>query len=116
MFGDLGEGQIDETGKCYVFIDDIFSETIDTDCVYQIFLQPYGKGECYVIERNSSYFVVEGTLGLSFGWELKAIQREYDTMRLEEYVESTVEQETDVLVETSAYLNLLLYNVESEEF
>lgn len=37
-------------------------------------------------------------------------------MRLEEYVESTVEQETDVLVETSAYLNLLLYNVESEEF
>lgn len=116
MFGDLGEGQIDETGKCYVFLDDIFAETIDSDCTYQVFLQPYGKGECCVIERNSSYFVVEGTLGLSFGWELKAIQKEYDTMRLEEYVESTVEQEIDVLVDTTNYLNSLLYNVESEEF
>lgn len=113
MFGDLGEGQIDETGKCYIFLDDIFGETIDTDCVYQVFLQPYGKGECYVTERTSSYFIVEGTECLAFGWELKAIQRDFDTMRLEEYQEKE-SQETDVLSETYGYLTTLLYNPETE--
>lgn len=121
-FGDLGEGQIDDTGKCYVFIDDIFSETIDTDCMYQVFLQPYGKGECYVIERNPIYFVVEGSAGLSFGWELKAIQKGYDTMRMEVFEKparekSNVSETIDYLIsvvdtdntieETEEYLNSL---------
>lgn len=67
-------------------------------------------------ERTSSYFVIEGTEGLSFGWEIKAIQKEYDTMRLEEFQKSETDNTTDVLTETSEYLNSLLYNVESEEF
>ena len=113
-FGDVGEGKIDETGKCYVFLDDLFAETIDTDCTYQVFLQAYGNGTCYVTERNTNYFVVEGTGNLSFGWEVKAIQKGYDTMRLEEPLEDTVE--TDYAQETYAYLKTLLYNVESEVF
>lgn len=108
MFGDIGEGQIDETGKCYIFLDDIFSETIDTDCTYQVFLQPYGKGECYVTERTSSYFIVEGTENLSFGWELKAIQRDFDTIRMEER-ERVIEQEESTVAETEAYLNSIVY-------
>lgn len=116
MFGDLGEGKIDETGKCYIFLDDIFAETIDTDCTYQVFLQPYGKGECYVTERTSSYFVVEGTENLSFGWELKAIQKDFDTIRLEEPKENETDSATTVLNETYNYLDSMLYNVESEEF
>lgn len=102
MFGDIGEGQIDETGKCYIFLDDIFAETIDTDCTYQVFLQPYGKGECYVTERTSSYFVVEGTENLSFGWEMKSIQRDFDTIRLEEPQEKETTQ--DYANETYDYL------------
>lgn len=102
MFGDIGEGQLDETGKCYIYIDDIFGETIDLECTYQVFLQPYGKGECYVAERTPSYFVVEGNENLKFGWEIKAIQKSYDTMRLEEYKE---ESYTDVTGETSNYLS-----------
>lgn len=93
MFGDIGEGQLDELGRCYIFLDDVFAETIDTDCIYQVFLQPYGKGECYVAERTSSYFVVEGTENLSFGWEIKAIQKDYDTTRLEEFDIKSVESE-----------------------
>lgn len=114
MFGDLGEGKIDETGKCYIFLDDIFGETIDADCLYQVFLQPYGKGECYVTERTSSYFIVEGTEKLLFGWELKAIQRDFDTIRMEEH-ELKDEEKTDVLSETYGYLTTLLYNPETEE-
>lgn len=115
-FGDIGEGQIDETGKCYIFIDDIFAETIDTDCTYQVFLQPYGQGKCYVTERTPSYFIVEGSENLSFGWELKAIQRDYDTIRLEEYRnEESINEVVTTLSETYSYLNTLLYNPESEE-
>ena len=113
MFGDLGEGRLDETGKCFVFLDDVFAETIDTCCAYQVFLQAYGKGECYVTERHSNYFVVEGTENLAFGWEVKAIQNNYDTMRLEEYQENE-EPTTDVLTETYDYLETLL-NKESAE-
>ena len=102
MFGDIGEGQLDETGKCYIHIDDIFGETIDLECTYQVFLQPYGKGECYVAERTPSYFVVEGNENLKFGWEIKAIQKSYDTMRLDEYKE---ESYADVTGETSNYLS-----------
>lgn len=82
MFGDIGDGEIGEDGKCYVWIETIFSETINTDCAYQVFLQKYGDGDCYVSERTKSYFVVTGTPGLSFGWEMKAKQIGYESVRL----------------------------------
>jgi hypothetical protein len=114
LFGDIGEGTIDESGKCYIFLDDIFSETIDTNCTYQVFLQAYGKGECYVTERHSNYFVVEGTENLSFGWEIKAVQNKFDTMRLEEYQEIEKDTTDVLLYESYEYLETLLYNVEEE--
>lgn len=116
MFGDIGEGNIDETGKCYVYIDDVFAETIDTEVQYQVFLQKYGDGSIYVSERTPSYFVVSGTPNMKFGWELKAIQREYDTMRLEEssVLPDDADNE-DSAAETYNYLTSLLYDVESEE-
>ena len=116
LFGDIGEGVIDETGKCYVFLDDIFSETVDISCTYQVFLQPYGEGKCYVEERTSAYFVVAGTENLMFGWEVKCVQKDYDTIRLEEFTKSDKDNLNVTIAETSSYLNSLLYDVESEEF
>ena len=81
MFGDVGEGVIDEYGTCYVFLDPVFAETISTN-QYQVFLQKYGQGECYIAERKSDYFVVVGEPGLAFGWELKAKQKDFDQLRL----------------------------------
>ena len=82
MFGDVGEGTIGEDGKCYIWLDPVFAQTITTT-QYQVFLQRYGSGECWVSERNGSYFVVEGTPGMAFGWEIKAKQRDFDQRRLE---------------------------------
>jgi hypothetical protein len=90
-FGDIGDGVIDDTGKCYVATDDIMGESVEADMVYQVFLQAYGAGECYVSARESNYFVVEGTPGLRFGWELKAVQRDYNLERLETYEDMEVE-------------------------
>lgn len=82
LFGDVGEGMIADDGKCYVMIDSIFAETV-TLTQYQVSLQKYGAGDCWVSERTPAYFIVEGTPGLSFGWELKAKQSDFDQLRLE---------------------------------
>lgn len=108
MFGDVGEGKMDETGKCYVWLDDIFVETIDSDCQYQVFLQAYGEGTVYVSERSPTGFTAGGTPGLAFGWEIKAVQKNYNMIRLENF--ERPEQE-----ETATDLTYrMLTNIESE--
>ena len=110
MFGDVGAAQIDNTGKCLIFIDEKFSQTIDLEYQYDVFLTKYGAGDCYVSERTPSYFVVEGTKNLKFAWEIKSIQRDYENLRLEEY---TLEQDdTDNIYDVSEYLNTLLYQLD----
>ena len=82
MFGDIGEGVISDSGDCYVWLDPVFAETVES-YGYQVFLQPYGRGECYVSERKGAYFIVKGDSGLAFGWEIKAKQSGYDQLRIE---------------------------------
>ena len=82
MFGDVGESYIGANGSVRIYIDPVFAETVVLQDAYQVFLQKYGAGECYVSERNSTYFVVEGTPGLKFGWEMKAKQIGVDQQRL----------------------------------
>ena len=111
LFGDVGEGVIGEDGRCYVWIDPIFAQTITTE-QYQVFLQKYGRGECVVSERNLAYFVVNGEPGLAFGWEIKAKQSGFDQKRLEvfdntfkiqkhTYGEDAVEHITAIMKERS---------------
>lgn len=82
MFGDVGEGVIGADGMCYVTIDPVFAQTI-TASGYQVFLQRYGDGDAYVSQRRAGWFVVTGTPGLPFGWEIKAKQRDYDQRRID---------------------------------
>ena len=107
IFTDIGEGQTDEDGICEVWLDDIFGETIDESVEYQIFLQKYGQGDLWIEERTPYMFKAKGTPSTSFGWEVKAIQRDYDTRRLEEY-EGLPEREEDIL-------NELLNDIEKGE-
>lgn len=84
MFGDLGSGTIGEDGTCYVQVDDIFCETVSAAMEYQVFLQKCGPGDLWVAEKRPGWFVVEGTPGLAFDWELKAHQAGYEHERLED--------------------------------
>lgn len=84
LFGDIGEAVIGEDGLAYVDIDDIFSETIADKVEYQVFLQKEGEGDCYVAEKTPRYFVISGTPNLKVAWELKAKQRDYQNIRLEQ--------------------------------
>lgn len=80
-FGDIGEDVIGQDGRCAVRIDPIFRETIGDR--YQVFVSPYGRGECYVADRRGDEFIVEGAAGLRFGWEIKGKQIDYQNTRLE---------------------------------
>lgn len=104
MFGDIGNGKTDEDGACYIFIDDIFRETIDTDCQYQVFLQKYGQGDLWVEERTEDYFIVKGAPNLSFSWEIKAKQLGYDIERLELFEDNKEEPLIDYEVEFDNYV------------
>lgn len=96
MFGDIGGGVIGEDGLCYVEIDDVFSETARTDISYQVFLQACGQGELYVSEKSPTHFVVSGTPGLAFDWELKAKQTGFEHLRLDDNkLSEAIETERD---------------------
>lgn len=83
FFGDIGFGQIDETGECIVSIDDMLREGI-AQTEYSVFLQKEGQGDLWVDEKDESYFIVKGTPNLKFSWELKAAQRYFEDYRLED--------------------------------
>lgn len=84
MFGDIGEGMIDDSGICYIYLDDIFTETINTGIEYQVFLQKEGSGDLWVDSKEPTFFIVKGTPGLKFSWEIKAKQRDFEYERLED--------------------------------
>lgn len=83
MFGDIGEAITDEYGLCYVYIDDIFEKTVNTEIEYQVFLQKEGEGDVWVEKKEKTHFIVKGTSNLKFSWELKIKQRDFELERLE---------------------------------
>ena len=115
LFGDIGEATIDEDGFAYVDIDDIFSETVASRVEYQVFLQAEDEGTCYIAEKKPNYFVIKGTPNLKVAWELKAKQRDYELLRLEQSDNGLEEygHESDPINDIDSYINemeALLYD------
>lgn len=81
FFGDIGESVISDDGTCMIDIDDIFQESANVGIKYYVFLQREGEGDCWVAEKEQNYFIVKGTPGLKFSFEIKARQIEYEHMR-----------------------------------
>lgn len=111
LFGDIGEAVLDEEGYCYIDIDDIFSETIAERTEYQVFLQKEGEGDCWISEKDPRYFTIQGTPGLRVAWELKAKQKDYQNIRLEqsengldEYEKTDIYYLSDYIAEQEALL------------
>lgn len=88
-FGDIGRGKTVD-GECTIEIESLFSETVNTNIDYEVFLTPYGKGLIYVDEMTPGYFVVKGD-DIPFAYEIKAKRKGYEDVRLELTHESEVE-------------------------
>lgn len=91
LLSDIGEAYTDDTGYCYVALNDIFTEAANTNVEYQVFLQKEGPGDLWVSEKSSLYFIVQGTENLKFSWEIKAriAGHEYDSLELCEKPDTT---------------------------
>jgi phage minor structural protein len=105
VFGDMGTGEIQEDGYCYIYMDDVFAETVDIDCDYFVFMQPYGDGKIIIKEKTALYFLVSGDPGTQFAWEVKTKQLGYDGIRLEKPSAISTEISTDYEEEAAQYLS-----------
>lgn len=104
MFGDIGHGVIGEDGLCYVDMDLIFGETVDTVQNYQVFLQSYSEHNVYVYEKTQDYFVVKGEPNTEFDWEIKAKQIDLPINRLEQFVPDKQTDSVNYVKSAEAYL------------
>ena len=121
-FGDIGFGQINEEGVCYVDIDDVFLECVNTDAQYHVFTQIY-NGKITSIERYKTYFIVKGEPNTEFSWELKAKRKGYENNRLDtqpidiDAVDSGLELFTDsdlnAITSEKILTNVLDFNLEN---
>lgn len=114
MFGDIGRAVTDNTGTAYIQIDDKFATTIESGMEYYVFLQKEGAGDIWVEERTSAYFIVKGTVNLSFSWEIKAVQKDYEFERLE-VLEEVDDDLNEISYEAEYYQLVESNNTEMEE-
>lgn len=95
MFGDIGEASISEDGTCLIDIDDIFQESTNVGIEYYVFLQKEGDGDCWIDKKEQTYFIVKGTPGLKFAFEIKARQADYEHMRFADASETAYDRAID---------------------
>lgn len=95
MFGDIGEASVSEDGTCLIDIDDIFQESTNAGIEYYVFLQKEGDGDCWVDKKEQTYFIVKGTPGLKFAFEIKARQADYEHMRFADASETAYDRAID---------------------
>ena len=83
-FGDIGSGTIGESGSTTIFMEPIFSETIEEGSGYQVILTQISKSSISHIEKNVGYFTVYGEPGAVFDWMVLAVQKGYIGTRTQE--------------------------------
>ena len=115
-FGDIGASTLNDQGLDTIPIDYLFSNTINTNVEYAVFLQKEGQGDLWVKEKDPLYFTVQGTPGLKYSWELKAVQRDYECVDLEEHssqLRVNVDDKSDD--EVSDILDGIISSLDKEE-
>ncbi|MDG4966253.1 phage tail protein [Lactococcus lactis] len=81
--GDIGTTQTDDKCISVVPIEELFSDVINTEYEYQVFLQSYGDGYVFVKARMKDRFIVQSSSpNICFAWEIKAKRRGHEDKRL----------------------------------
>ena len=111
FFGDIGKSVIEEDGTSIIWIDPIFYETVETDCEYNVLLTKYGEGDiwCDMVNSTKDYFIVKGTPGLEFVWEIKLVQKGLKNTRLTEHNidNAPISESIDYIHEADMYIKNL---------
>ena len=81
--GDIGGNYTRENCEIWVHIDELFSDTVNTDIAYHVFLQAYDDAHFWVAEFKSDKFLIKSDKPMArFAWEIKAKRRGYENDRL----------------------------------
>ena len=92
--GDIGRGLTDEQCKTWVPIEKIFSDTVNLDIPYEVFLQVYDEARVWVSDFRSDAFLVSSDRpNIRFAWELKAKRLGYERNRLDKHDQGNKEIE-----------------------
>ena len=83
VFADMGRGKLDENGFAFIALDDVFSETVEADYQYHVFLSAeMEKTSIYVSQYGYNYFTVSGDPDAVFSWLVFVPQKGYIGDRL----------------------------------
>jgi phage minor structural protein len=106
-FADEGHGQLDENGVCYIYLNDVFLETIDTIHRYRVFLTKYGQGDIWVDTVDSNCVIIKGDPFLEFDWKVDCAQKGHNVSFLEPFKGNDDYNATDMSYEsmTDQYLH-----------
>ena len=95
-FEDFGEAQM-VNGRVVIDLDPLFSQTVNTDLTYHVFLTP--GGDCnglYVVNKTPASFEVRelkgGNSNLTFSYRIVAKRRGYEDLRLAKMIGPTPEE------------------------
>ena len=81
--GDIDRSYTDGNCTAVVPIEALFSDTVNLDIPYEVFLQAYDDAHFWVSDFTSTYFVVKSNKPMArFAWELKAKRRGFENERL----------------------------------
>ncbi|QIW50795.1 phage tail spike protein [Pseudolactococcus raffinolactis] len=81
--GDIGGNYTRENCEVWVDIEKLFSDTVNTDVAYHVFLQSYDDARFWVAEFKSDKFLIKSDKPMArFAWEIKAKRRGYESDRL----------------------------------
>ncbi|MCH4169419.1 MAG: hypothetical protein LKF42_09200 [Streptococcaceae bacterium] len=81
--GDIGSNYTRQNCEVWVPIEGLFSDTVNTDIAYHVFLQAYDDAHFWVSDFKSDKFLIKSDKPMArFAWEIKAKRRGYEKDRL----------------------------------
>lgn len=81
--GDIGRSVTNKDGEVWVSIEVLYSDTVNLDIPYEVFLQVYDNAHVWVSDFKSDAFLVcSDKPFIRFAWEIKARRRGFEKERL----------------------------------
>lgn len=117
-FADIGSGEISDDGEVTIFFDPIFSETIDLQCEYQVFITKTSQKQVEWIEKNREFFIVHGEPKATFDWMLCVPQRDYSAIRMDAVdfdTQKEVQFDDSIFCGDDAAMNILNSDMQNYE-
>lgn len=93
VFEDFGSAMTDKDGMCMIMLDQLFLETVNTECDYYVFLSPRkitSVPHICVQKKYKDSFCVHGDPNTKFDWIVIAKQRGYEDVRMEVYKDDNI--------------------------